>query len=618
MSEVLKILLVDDNEDDRALVARELSRNFFDCEFQHVIDGRQLASALQSGTWDLIVSDYQLRWSNGLSVLAAVKARLPDCPVIMFTGSGSEEIAVQAMKAGLDDYVLKSPRHSARLVAAAHMALQHSRQRKALLEAERRYQILFDGAPVGLFRVDREGTILNANLALVEMLGYPDRENLLTIKATNIFAEATERHALLSALRNTGIVRLFEVQALRRDGTVIWADVSARMIWNDSGDLAFYEGSLSDITARKQAERAVQESEARKGAILNSALDAVVTFNHQAQIMEFNPAAEKMFGRLRDEVLGKDLAGLLIPQALWEKYRRGLERHAATGQSTLLGKRYELTALRADGKEFPIELAVTQVDLDGPPVFTGFIRDITERKRAEQRFRDSREQFRALAAHLQSVREEERSRIAREVHDELGQALTSLKMDLAWLDKRNAESRDANDLARLRDKLKELPGQVDAIINTVRQIAIELRPPILDALGLEAAIEWQTQDFEKRTGIACTFRSSLKQTGLDPERATAVFRIFQETLTNIVRHAAATQVNIQLREEGETVVLEVQDNGRGMSRRGLSGSGSLGLLGMRERATMLDGEVNIIGRQGRGTTVGVRIPIHGHSERSER
>src|SRR5262249_42336417 len=217
-----------------------------------------------------------------------------------------------------------------------------------------------------------------------------------------------------------------------------------------------------------------------------------------------------------------------------------------------------------------------------------------------------------LAAHLQSVREEERSRIAREVHDELGQALTGLKMDLAWLEKRNAESRSTDDLDQIQEKLKELPGQVDAIIATVRQIAAELRPPVLDALGLEAAIEWQTQDFEKRSGISCRFQSSLKQTDLDPDRATAVFRIFQETLTNIARHADATQVNVQLREEGNKLILEVRDNGRGMT-----GGGSLGLLGMRERATMLDGEVNIIGRQGKGTVVGVRIPIHRLAERSK-
>jgi signal transduction histidine kinase len=217
--------------------------------------------------------------------------------------------------------------------------------------------------------------------------------------------------------------------------------------------------------------------------------------------------------------------------------------------------------------------------------------------------------MRVLAAHLQSVREEERSRMAREVHDELGQALTGLKMDLAWLDKKNAEVEDTHDLQLFGEKLKEQPGRVDAIIATVRKIATELRPPILDEFGLEAAVEWQTQEFERRTGIKCRFHSSLKGAGLDLDRATAVFRIFQETLTNIVRHADATEINIHLKKEADALILEVQDNGRGMTGRELSGTRSLGLLGMRERATMLDGEVNIISRQGRGTQVKVRIPM---------
>src|SRR5206468_4326934 len=263
--------------------------------------------------------------------------------------------------------------------------------------------------------------------------------------------------------------------------------------------------------------------------------------------------------------------------------------------------------MRAYGKEFTVELTINKVNLDGPPLFTGFVRDITDRKRAEKQMRDSREQLRALAAYLQSVREEERARVAREVHDELGQTLTGLKMDLARLEKNMADVSDTHELQQCEAVLKELPGRVDAIIGAVRKIATELRPPVLDDLGLEAAIEWQIQEFEKRTGIVCHFHSSLKHLDLDAERSTAVFRIFQETLTNVVRHAEATQVNIYLREEDEKLVLEVQDNGRGLTGRELSGPKSLGLLGMRERATMLDGEANIIGRQGKGTTVGVRI-----------
>jgi PAS domain S-box-containing protein len=618
MDDVLNILIVDDNPDDRALARREISREFPNAQFRQVTSAKDFSQAVEGTRWDLVVTDYRVLWTDGITVLLATKVRWPDCPVIMFTGSGNEEIAVQAMKAGLDDYVLKSPKHYARLASAVHLALERAKQRRALQLAETRYQTLFEDVPVGLFRVAPDGKFVDANTALIEMLGYPDIKSLADIKAMKLFDVTKERTALLKTLKRTGIVRLFEGRFSRRDGRVIWAETNVRAIRNERDEVVFYEGSLEDVTARKEAERSLRESEARKGAILNSVLDAIITIDDRGCVAEFNPGAEKIFGRRREDVMGKELAGLIIPPALREKHRRGLQRYLSTGHGAMLGKRVELTALRSDGKEFPVELTVTKVGLDGPPLFTGYVRDITDRKRAEKQLRDSREQLRALAAYLQSVREEERTRIAREVHDELGQALTGLKIDLAWLERRVVETSTSDDLHQFEEKLRELPDRVDTIVATVRKIATELRPPVLDDLGLEAAIEWQIQEFEKRTGIKCRFSCSLKRVELDPDRATAVFRIFQETLTNIARHADATQVNIHVKEESQKLILEVHDNGRGMTDRDLSGARSLGLLGMRERATMLDGEVNIIARQGKGTTVGVRIPIQRHGDPSNK
>src|SRR5205823_898758 len=173
-----------------------------------------------------------------------------------------------------------------------------------------------------------------------------------------------ERRALLGALKRSGIVRQFEARFHRRDGKIIWAEAAARVIRGELNQVTYFEGVLEDITARKEAEQALREEEARKAAIVNSALDAVVSINPQGQITEFNPTAEKTFGRRRDDVLGKDLAGLIIPHSLREQHRRGLERYLSTGTGAMLGKRVELTAMRADGKEFPVELAITRADLD--------------------------------------------------------------------------------------------------------------------------------------------------------------------------------------------------------------------------------------------------------------
>jgi signal transduction histidine kinase len=226
-----------------------------------------------------------------------------------------------------------------------------------------------------------------------------------------------------------------------------------------------------------------------------------------------------------------------------------------------------------------------------------------ERKRAEERLRDSHEQLRALSMYLQHIREEERTRIAREVHDELGQALTGLKMDLSWL-----ANRLPRDLKTLHDKARVMVGHIDQTIQTVRRISTELRPGILDDLGLVAAIEWQAHEFQTRTGIQCSVATSLRETPLERDLNTTFFRIFQETLTNIIRHAGATKVVVNMSEDQGDIMLKVADNGRGIKESELANTKSIGLLGMRERAHLLGGEVSISGESGRGTTVTVRIP----------
>ena len=231
--------------------------------------------------------------------------------------------------------------------------------------------------------------------------------------------------------------------------------------------------------------------------------------------------------------------------------------------------------------------------------------------RVEERTRElaqSREHLRALAGSLDTMREEERRQIAREVHDVLGQALTGLKMDVAWLDHRLS----ALPHAPLRRKTRSLLQLIDTTIQSVQRIATQLRPAILDDFGLEAAIEWQVQEWKERTEIQCDFVSSLDDTALSQEQATAVFRILQEALTNITRHAAASRVSVLLEENAGYLVLEVQDNGRGMNERRVAVAGirSLGLLGMQERARLVGGEVTINGITGKGTTVTVRVPLH--------
>jgi signal transduction histidine kinase len=229
--------------------------------------------------------------------------------------------------------------------------------------------------------------------------------------------------------------------------------------------------------------------------------------------------------------------------------------------------------------------------------------EIVERARVEDELRDSRQELRDLASHLQSVREEERGDIAREIHDELGQALTALKMDVHWVGRRLGP--DAPPVAA---RIAEMSSLVDATVQAVRRISSQLRPKLLDDLGLSAAIEWQAREFERRTGIACAIRSEPDDIVLDRTRSTALFRIFQETLTNVARHAGASHVDAVLRNFGGTVEMTVTDNGEGIGEAQVRDGRSLGLVGMRERVRALGGRIDITGLPGRGTTVHVSLP----------
>jgi signal transduction histidine kinase len=241
-------------------------------------------------------------------------------------------------------------------------------------------------------------------------------------------------------------------------------------------------------------------------------------------------------------------------------------------------------------------------------LYMHFAFDITEHKRAEAEVQASREQMRALARHLQAVREEERTLIAREIHDELGGALTGLKIDVSLLTRAVLKIENETVRTSLLAGMDSMIKFTDATIQTVRRIAMELRPGVLDDLGLVAALEWQLKDFEKRTGIRCEFFPPVEDISLDADLSTALFRIFQEALTNVARHSGATEVRVRLRADADSPVLEVEDNGKGIEKEKTLSSKSLGLLGMRERAQIFGGLITVTGTPGIGTKVTVEIP----------
>lgn len=362
-----------------------------------------------------------------------------------------------------------------------------------------------------------------------------------------------------------------------------------------------------EIVERRRAEEALRVTNSKLELIVDTSPLPITSADAGGRITSWNKAAERLFGWAAEEAVGRVCP--TIPPEETEEYLE-LIRRVMRGE-TYVG--LVLYRQKMDGGLLYCSVSVApQRNSRGEPVgVTLIVEDVTERRRAEERLKRSNEELRALSARLHSVREEESARIAREIHDELGALLSSLKWDLEEIGEDIAESTGTPPLAAMREKVGALITLTDNAVNTVRRIASELRPTALEEFGLAEAVRWHAEQFHARTGIEVRCDCPQDGTGLNREQATAIFRIVQEALTNILRHAQATRVDIRMNKEGEHVVLTVSDNGRGITEAEKSESKSLGLLGMRERVNLLGGDIIIEGTESRGTVVTVRVPATG-------
>jgi two-component system sensor kinase len=366
------------------------------------------------------------------------------------------------------------------------------------------------------------------------------------------------------------------------------------------------------FVAARQVLTAEHETEVSRGrlrAILESAMDAIITVDDQQNIVLFNRSAEQVFGLKREEVLGTPLDRLL-PARFRGAHRDHVAAFGSTGvTSRRMGDATLLWALRGDGSEFPIEASISQVNEDGRRYFTVILRDISVRKQHEDALRESQRELRELSARVLEAREEEKTLIARELHDELGQLLTALKMDLSSL-------KETFPGPELHAKAEEMGRLLDQTVNATRRISADLRPLMLDDLGLADAASWLVEDFAKRSGIECRMEASGTEALVEASKsvATTVYRAIQESLTNIARHSGATSAWVLLAVEDRSIFVEVEDNGRGITPEAMAKSRSLGLKGMRERIAYLGGSLDIARAPRGGTRLRVRVPLRGLQE----
>ncbi len=363
---------------------------------------------------------------------------------------------------------------------------------------------------------------------------------------------------------------------------------------------------MQEVTEQHRVEASLRQSEARLNKLIDNARDAISPVDEEHCIQIFNKSAEAMFGYRADEILGQPLERLW-PERLVEAHRQHLHRFAVAPETARpMAALRNPFGRRKDGSEFPVEASISKHGADGRRSFTVFRRDITARKRAEEVLRQSEQQLWALTARLETRREEERTRISREIHDELGQMLTGTRMDLRWIEDRLDDFGDDPRVNPILDKIVSTAELTDATARTVQRIAAELRPGVLDKLGLPMALQYEAARTEERTGLPCRVELPGEVPPLRFDAATAFFRIFREALTNVIRHAGATAVDAELRVEAEGCRLAIRDNGRGLSQVELQNPTSLGLRGMQERARLVGGEVAFAVRPGGGTIEALR------------
>ena len=361
----------------------------------------------------------------------------------------------------------------------------------------------------------------------------------------------------------------------------------------DGGEIVGRVCSFRDVTQR---ERLLRSAEAARAAaetarqemehVLERVSDGFTALDRQWRYTYVNTCGGKILGREAASLVGKHI-WTEFPEGVGQKFHVAYERAMADQKPAQLREYYPPWKRWFENRIYP-----------SPDGLSIFFTDVTEQQETQEQLRASTDQLRALAARLDAIREEERKLMAREIHDQIGQALTALKLDLAGL--------RAGDPGEVERRAAEMDRLLDDTLDTTRRLSTALRPPILDDLGLAPAIEWQAREFEGRTGIPCTL--SLGEQPIGGAEALVLFRIVQEALTNVARHAGARAVRIDLRTDPAVTVLTVSDDGRGITGEQQASPSALGLAGMRERALVLGGEVSVTGAPGAGTTVSARLP----------
>lgn len=501
----------------------------------------------------------------------------------------------------------------AKLVSAIDVTAKKNAEDE-LKASNEKLKAFFDSNLIGIIFGDIYGGVFEANDEYLRIIDYT-REDLKKglvrwdkITPQEYLALDEER---IKEAQMKGVCTPYEKQYIRKDGSLVWVFVGYILVGDNREKSVAY---ILDITQLKEAELKQSKLREEKEELLrmlqlqiNRMPFGYILFNEDLQVDFWNPAAEKIFGYSSSEVMGKAPYGLIVKEELRE-YVEKIKFEWLKGNTSAHSIKENLTK---DGRTIICEWINTPL-LDEKGKFKqllSMVQDITDRKKSDEEIKRQREELRALATHLQSIREKERIAISRELHDELGQILTSIKMNMTLLGKELSDKLDGVDITYFLDEIKSMSLLLDRSVKSVRKIISDLRPEVLVNLDLIDAIEWQVSEFNRLPGTKCIFNYNATKRNFNDEFTTTVFRIIQEALTNVRRHSDAKNVFINIESDIENFILFVKDDGIGIKDLQKIKKKSFGLLGIRERAILLGGNLEIKSSAGAGTELIVRASL---------
>jgi PAS domain S-box-containing protein len=649
----LRLLLVEDSPDDALFVLRELRRGGYAVSHERVETASDMLAALEGGEWDLVISDHAMPRFSAPAALELLRyGGWPDLPFIIVSGHIGEDAAVKVMKAGAQDYVPKD--NLARLAPAVERELEDAEERRqrrhaqeALKTAEEKYRGIFENAVEGIFQTTTEGRLLTANPMMARICGYGSPEEMVETVwdiGTQLYAEPSRREEFARRMSQEGRVFEFEARFRRKDGSGIWISMNARAVRSSSGRVVGYEGTLEDITERKEAEVELRRSLDRlmaiheAGIILGSTLEPEEIGTRLLEIMRRISGLTAAVISLRQgsdrqvevwrsigleepgqEVRNTPRAKEAIEAALFQETTQVFALDAPeTGFATgiclpLMVRERAVGVLEAYG---PGELA------DGGTVsifesLTGQAASAFENARLYGELMEREKKLQELVGKILVAQEEERRRVAYEVHDGLAQVAAAAHQHLQAFAHYHPPANEEG-----REELKRVANLVRQTVGEARRVIADLRPTALDEFGLRSAIRLHL-DALRADGWRIAYEDSLGDERLPAATETAIFRVVQEALNNVGKHAGTTRVGVSLvrRPQGPlgpgekgSIQLRIRDYGRGFLPADGSGGGPgerVGMAGMRERVTLLGGVFRVASRPGVGTLVLAEIPLLG-------